>query len=351
MYEENLPYIREAYKLRYRLMPTLYSLMYESNQDGMPAWRPLFLEFPDDPKCYTDKNLTFMFGKSILVANVVEKGATTRTIYLPAGCKWYDMSDNLREYEGGQTIEIPVTLASIPMFLRGSAIVATSEDVKHILRDTMHQLDLLVAAETDTSFVLYDDDGHTEDYKNGVYAKTTIDVKAGDLVVVNAAIRMEGTSREYLPIEFPAVADFDITLALRQASEELGYCTHTGVVQCKDSFYGQHSPEKSPVYYELLQKWESWKRLGVKASEMESAAMFVVAAALGCRCGSCFHVVWNQEREKAGLDQDMSEDTTTSVKVAVEGLKKIILRDRELAALPKHEQKLLEKKGKGLLHE
>lgn len=64
MYEENLPYIREAYKLRYRLMPTLYSLMYESNQDGMPAWRPLFLEFPDDPKCYTDKNLTFMFGKS-----------------------------------------------------------------------------------------------------------------------------------------------------------------------------------------------------------------------------------------------------------------------------------------------
>lgn len=180
MYEENLPYIRAAYQLRYRLMPTLYSLMYESNQNGMPAWRPLFLEFPDDPKCYTDKNLTFMFGKSILVANVVEKGATTRTIYLPAGCTWYDMNDNLRAYEGGQTIEVPVTLASIPMFLRGSAVVVTTEDVKHILKDTMHQIDLLVAAETDTSFVLYDDDGHTEDYKNGVYAKTTITVKAGD---------------------------------------------------------------------------------------------------------------------------------------------------------------------------
>ena len=178
-----------------------------------------------------------------------------------------------------------------------------------------------------------------------------LSVKSGDIVVATGAIRFEHTSLEYAPIEFPSVADFDVTLALRQASEELGYCTHTGVVQCKDSFYGQHSPEKSPVYYELLQKWESWKRLGVKASEMESAAMFVVAAALGCRCGSCFHVVWNQEREKAGLDQDMSEDTTTSVKVAVEGLKKIILRDRELAALPKHEQKLLEKKEKGLLHE
>ena len=180
MYEENLPYIRAAYQLRYRLMPTLYSLMYESNQNGMPAWRPLFLEFPDDPKCYTDKNLTFMFGKSILVANVVEKGATTRTVYLPAGCTWYDMNDNLRAYEGGQTIEVPVTLASIPMFLRGSAVVVTTEDVKHILKDTMRQIDLLVAAETDTSFVLYDDDGHTEDYKNGVYAKTTITVKAGD---------------------------------------------------------------------------------------------------------------------------------------------------------------------------
>ena len=187
--------------------------------------------------------------------------------------------------------------------------------------------------------------------RTGTCGGIDLSVKSGDIVVATGAIRFEHTSLEYAPIEFPSVADFDVTLALRQASEELGYCTHTGVVQCKDSFYGQHSPEKSPVYYELLQKWESWKRLGVKASEMESAAMFVVAAALGCRCGSCFHVVWNQEREKAGLDQDMSEDTSASVKVAVEALKRVILRDRELAALPENAQKLLEKKGKGLLHE
>ena len=179
--------------------------------------------------------------------------------------------------------------------------------------------------------------------RTGTCGGIDLSVKSGDIVVATGAIRFEHTSLEYAPIEFPSVADFDVTLALRQASEELGYCTHTGVVQCKDSFYGQHSPEKSPVYYELLQKWESWKRLGVKASEMESAAMFVVAAALGCRCGSCFHVVWNQEREKAGLDQDMSEDTSSSVKVAVEALKLIIRRDHELAALPNHEQKLLDK--------
>ena len=135
-----------------------------------------------------------MFGKSILVANVVEKGATTRTVYLPAGCTWYDMNDNLRAYKGGQTIEVPVTLASIPMFLRGSAVVVTTEDVKHILKDTMRQIDLLVAAETDTSFVLYDDDGHTEDYKNGVYAKTTITVKAGDRTDIRFATEGSYTS-------------------------------------------------------------------------------------------------------------------------------------------------------------
>lgn len=156
-----------------------------------------------------------------------------------------------------------------------------------------------------------------------------IDVKSGDIVVATGAIRYEHTSQEYAPIEYPAVPDFGITTALVQACKNLGKRFTTGVVQNKDSFYGQHSPEKSPVYYELLQKWESWKRLGVKASEMESAALFVVASALKCRCGSCFHVIWNQEREKLGLDQDMSEDTSTAVKVGVEALKLIIEEDRK----------------------
>ena len=158
-----------------------------------------------------------------------------------------------------------------------------------------------------------------------------LDVQPGDVVVATGAIRYEHTSLEYAPIEFPAVPDFDVTAALKAAGEELGYNTHVGVVQCKDSFYGQHSPEKSPVYYELLQKWESWKRLGVKASEMESAAMFVVAAALGVRCGSCFHVIWNQEREKAGLFMPMSEDTSGAIKVCIHALKKLIEADRAKA--------------------
>ena len=156
-----------------------------------------------------------------------------------------------------------------------------------------------------------------------------LDVQCGDVVIATGAIRYEHTSREYAPIEFPAVPDFTVTAALKTAAESLGFRTHMGVVQCKDSFYGQHSPEKSPVYYELAQKWESWKRLGVKASEMESAALFVVAASLRCRCGSCFHTVWNQEREKAGLDQKMSEDTTFAIQTAVEALKLLIAQDKE----------------------
>lgn len=156
-----------------------------------------------------------------------------------------------------------------------------------------------------------------------------IDVKSGDVVVATGAIRYEHTSQEYAPIEYPAVPNFDIASALVNACKKLGKKFHTGIVQNKDSFYGQHSPEKSPVYYELLNKWETWKRLGVKASEMESAALFVVADALKCRCGSCFHVVWNQEREKAGLDQDMSTDTSNAIKVSIEALKMIIESDKK----------------------
>ncbi len=164
--------------------------------------------------------------------------------------------------------------------------------------------------------------------RTGTCGGIDLDVMSGDIVVATGAIRYEHTSLEYAPIEFPAVPDLDITLALREAAKELGARVHTGVAQCKDSFYGQHSPSKMPVSQELLEKWQAWKRLGVKCSEMESAAIFVIGSALGCRCGSCFHVIWNQEREAAGLDQKQSCDTSLSVKVSVEAMKKIILADK-----------------------
>lgn len=157
-----------------------------------------------------------------------------------------------------------------------------------------------------------------------------IDVKGGDIVIATGAIRMEGTSKEYAPIEFPAVADLDVTNALVSAVKKLGYKYHTGVVECKDSFYGQHRPETMPVSYELLNKWEAWKRMGCKASEMESAALFIVASYLHVRCGSDFLVIQNQERATAGLENPLVHDTEVAIKVAVEALRTLIKADKKL---------------------
>src|SRR5699024_2395690 len=155
------------------------------------------------------------------------------------------------------------------------------------------------------------------------------EVKSGDIVIATGAIRMEGTSREYAPIEFPAVPDLKVTNALADAAEQKGYPYHTGVVQCKDSFYGQHEPEVKPVSYELLNKWEAWKRLGCLASEMESAALFVVASHLRVQAGSCFLVMANQEREKEGLENPVVHDTDMSIRVAVQAIRNLINADQK----------------------
>lgn len=156
-----------------------------------------------------------------------------------------------------------------------------------------------------------------------------MEVKGGDIVIATGAIRAEGTSKEYAPIEFPAVADLDVTNALVEVAKACGYSYHTGIVQCKDAFYGQHEPETKPVSYELLNKWEAWKRLGCKASEMESAALFVVASYLKVRAGSDFLVIGNQERDRAGLENPIVHETEAAIGVAVEALKILIRKDRE----------------------
>ncbi len=155
------------------------------------------------------------------------------------------------------------------------------------------------------------------------------EVKSGDVVVATGAVRMEGTSREYAPIEFPAVADLTVTNALVQAAGERKCEFHTGVVQCKDSFYGQHEPEVKPVYYELMNKWEAWKRMGCLASEMESAALFIVASHLRVRAGACFLVVANQEREKLGLHNPVVHDTDAAIQIAVEAIRNLIHKEKE----------------------
>lgn len=154
------------------------------------------------------------------------------------------------------------------------------------------------------------------------------EIKSGDIVIATAAVRMEGTSREYAPIEYPAVANLDVTNALVEAAKEKGFIYHTGVVQSKDSFYGQHEPEAMPVGYELINKWEAWKRMGCLASEMESAALFIVAGKLRARMGSCLLVLANQEREKLGLENPVVHDTDMAIRVAVEAICRMIKEDQ-----------------------
>ena len=152
-------------------------------------------------------------------------------------------------------------------------------------------------------------------------------VMGGDLVVAQASIRMEGTSKEYVAIEFPAVADLEVTNALVQAGRAMGAATHVGVVQCKDSFYGQHSPERMPAGRELLDKWDQWRKAGCLASEMESAALFIVAQVLRARAGCVLNVCWNQERKKLGLSDPQCHDTTKAIMAAVEGIRILIRQD------------------------
>ena len=150
------------------------------------------------------------------------------------------------------------------------------------------------------------------------------DVIGGDVVVATGAVRMEGTSREYAPIEYPAIADLDVVNALVTVAKDMNISVHTGVVQSKDSFYGQHSPLSMPVGYELENKWEAWKRMGCKASEMESAALFIVGSYLRVRVGACFLVVANQEREAQGLENPEVHDTDMAIRVAVEAIRMLI---------------------------
>ena len=154
----------------------------------------------------------------------------------------------------------------------------------------------------------------------------------GALIIPTGAIRMEGTSQEYMPLAFPAVPDFGLTEHLVCAARAAAYDYHTGVVQCKDSFYGQHSPETMPVAPTLLQNWQAWKAAGTLASEMESAALFTVAAARHVRCATILQMLWNQERQAVVGDKEhAASDMTHAIEVAVAAMRAVIRENKGTA--------------------
>lgn len=179
MYEDVKDIIRDAVLLRYHFTPYLYSAMYHAHKTGEPIMRPLVYEFQEDTACYNE-NFEFMFGRDLLVANVLEPGAVTKDIYLPAGCTWYDYYTH-QSYEGGQTITIPVQLDSIPMYLREGAVIPMAlNPILSMERDHATNLRILIVPQDDRDYVLYDDDGRSNEYLSGYYRMTAIHISTAN---------------------------------------------------------------------------------------------------------------------------------------------------------------------------
>ena len=144
------------------------------------------------------------------------------------------------------------------------------------------------------------------------------DIKSGELAIITGAIRDEGTSLHYMPVEFPAIADIDLVLALQRAAKITGAKYRTGITQSKDSFYGQHEPERMGVAQNLLNRWKAWEIGGALCSEMESSAIFVIASMLRVRAGGVMMV--------HGVDPMPPLDILLDT--AVQGLREIIAEDK-----------------------
>ena len=184
MYSDCTDYIREAIRFRYRLFPYLYSLMERAHETGLPIMEPLCSAFQNDPSCY-DEGIDFMFGDSLLVANVVEKGAETRTVYFPEGQFFYDYYTR-QKYEGGSTVEFPVDLGSIPMFVKSGGIIPmASNQMDNLTTQTVTGITLLCEAGQNNTFTLYEDDGISMDYEEGKFLKTHINMKTGVQTVLD----------------------------------------------------------------------------------------------------------------------------------------------------------------------
>ena len=159
------------------------------------------------------------------------------------------------------------------------------------------------------------------------------DIHAGDVVVVNASIRDEGTSFHYLPIEFPAVANIEVVNALRKVANRFGLRSHTGIAQSKDSFYGEVERTRMPMSAHLTERWNAFVAGGAACSEMESSALFILSSLYRKRAGAVMLVINEAdlaETEEVGADKHMLEfDADRVIQVAVEALKILIEADRQ----------------------
>ncbi|SEF83340.1 glycoside hydrolase family 31 protein [Bosea lathyri] len=186
MHEAVIPQVREAIALRYRLMPYLYTQMWRASRDNQPAVRPLFYDFPDDPVARTVED-AFMLGPDLLVAPVLEEGATQRSVTLPAHPGgWYDWHSS-RHFPGGSVATVEAPLGRLPVFVRSGALVPVGDPSG---REDAREL-LVFGPEAAATGELYEDDGDTAGWRNGDGLLMTFSVKDGAL-----SVRTEG---DYYP--------------------------------------------------------------------------------------------------------------------------------------------------------
>ena len=165
------PILAKYLKLRYQLLPYTYSVAYRSYQTGAPYMRALFMDFPSDPKV-ADIPDEYMYGSAFLVAPVTEQGATHRTVYLPAGCDWYNYWTNQRLH-GGQTIDVEAPIDTLPLFVKAGSIVPLGPD-DGSAGQTQKIVSVKVYPGADGHFALFQDDGKTYRYERGNYSLTKL---------------------------------------------------------------------------------------------------------------------------------------------------------------------------------
>ncbi len=169
--EQAEPILEKYLRLRYELMPYIYSLGYKTWKTGAPFLRALPLDFPDDPKVADLRN-EYMLGPAFLVAPVTEQGATSRSVYLPQGADWYNYWTNER-VKGGQTISVAAPIDTIPLFVRAGSIVPLGAPIEST-QQKQAIAKVLVYPGADGSFTLFSDDGMTYAYEKGAGAITTL---------------------------------------------------------------------------------------------------------------------------------------------------------------------------------
>ena len=165
----------------------------------------------------------------------------------------------------------------------------------------------------------------------GTCASTSRKVSLGDVVIPNGAVRMEGVSTHYLPIEFPAVPDFQVVKAAQQAAQKLGLPYNIGVTITKASFYTQTAPETKPVGPELIYRWEAYEKGGATSTSMECSVLFTVGASLGIRTGCVMASATNcKDYSENGRKSDIDIEDR-AIRTAIETMRMLIAKDKENA--------------------